>query len=76
VESPDYKAALESSGMPDKTQGFVYVNVRGGMGHAERLANVPLPGQVKRNLSPLRSVLEYAATPPSEVQVTFFLRIK
>lgn len=76
VESPDYKAALESAGMPGKTQGFVYVNVRGGMGYAERLANVPLPGRVKRNLSPLRSVVEYAATRPSEVQVTFFLRIK
>jgi hypothetical protein len=76
VDSPDYKATLESAGMPDRTQGFLYVNVRGGMGYAERLANMPLPGQIKRNLGPLRSVVEYAATRPSEVQVTFFMRIK
>jgi hypothetical protein len=76
AQSTDYRDTLDASGMPDRTQGFVYVDVKGGMRYAQRLAQVPLPGQVKRNLSPLRSVVEYAATRPSEVQVTFFLRIK
>jgi hypothetical protein len=62
--------------VPAKTQGFVYVNISGGMGYAQRLARLPIPGEVKRNLRPLRSAVEYAATRPSEIQVTFFLRIK
>jgi hypothetical protein len=62
--------------MPAKTEGFFYVNVRGGISYGERLANTPLPEQIKRNLGPLRSAVEYVATRPSEVQITFFLRIK
>jgi hypothetical protein len=75
-QSGEYKGALESAGVPLKTQGFVYVNISGGMGYAQRLARLPIPGEVKRNLRPLRSAVEYAATRPSEIQVTFFLRIK
>jgi hypothetical protein len=76
AQSEEYKGALRESGMPAKPQGFVYVNVRGGIDYATRLSHTPLPGEVKRNLSPLRSAVEYAATRPSEIQVTFFLRIK
>jgi len=76
TQSADYNGAKRASGMPDKTQGFVYVNISGGMSYAQRLMDTPLPGQVRRNLRPLRSAVEYAATRPSELQVTFFLRIK
>jgi hypothetical protein len=76
AQSKEYKNALDFSGMPSKTQGFFYVNVRGGITYAQRLANTPIPGEIKRNLRPLRSAVEYAATRPSEIQVTFFLRIK
>jgi hypothetical protein len=62
--------------MPGETQGFLYVNVRGGVKYAERLAGSPIPDEIKRNLRPLRSVVEYAYTQPSEVQVTLFLRIR
>ena len=74
-ESSEYNDTLDSAGMPDKTQGFLYVNVKGGLRYAQRLAQVPLPGEVKRNLRPLRSAVEYGATRPSELQITFFLRI-
>jgi hypothetical protein len=76
TQSSEYNGALDDSGMPDKTQGFLYVNVRGGIAYAQKAANLPVPGSVKRNLRPLRSAVEYAATQPSEIQVTFFLRIK
>jgi hypothetical protein len=76
AESDEYKEALDSAGMPAKTQGFVYVDVRGGVRYAERLAEAPIPSEIRRNLGPLRSAVEYALTRPSEVQVTFFLRIK
>jgi hypothetical protein len=76
AQSDEYEGAVDASEMPGKTQGFFYVNVRGGVKYAERLAGSPLPGEIKRNLRPLRSVVEYASTRPSEVQLTFFLRIK
>jgi len=59
----------------DQVQGFLYVNVRGGLGLARRLAGARIPGSVERNLGPLKSALMYAATRPSEVQLTFFVRI-
>jgi hypothetical protein len=76
ADSDDFQQALDSAGMPAKTQGFVYVNVKGGIDYAQRLSNTNIPSGIKRNLRPLRSVVEYAATQPSEIQVTFFLRIK
>jgi hypothetical protein len=76
ASSDEYKGALRESGMPAKPQGFLFVNVRGGIDYATRLSNTHLPGEVTRNLRPLRSAVEYAATRPSEIQVTFFLRIK
>ena len=76
ADSKDFQQAVDSAGMPAKTQGFVYVNVKGGLDYAQRLANTGIPEGIKKNLRPLRSAVEYAATQPSELQVTFFLRIK
>jgi Protein of unknown function (DUF3352) len=76
ADSKEYKAAVDSAGMPAKTQGFLYVNVKGGIDYAQRLSNTNIPSEIKRNLRPLRSMVEYAAAQPSELQVTFFLRIK
>jgi hypothetical protein len=76
AQTDEYREALDSAGMPAKTQGFFYVDVRGGVSYAERLAEAPIPSEIRRNLRPLRSAVEYALTRPSEVQVTFFLRIK
>jgi hypothetical protein len=73
--SEPYSDAVRASGMPDKVQSFLYVNVRGGLGLVQRLANSPIPASVAQNLGPLKSAVEYAATRPSEVQVTFFVRI-
>jgi hypothetical protein len=76
AQSDDYKGALAESGMPAKTQGFLYVNVTGGISYAQKLGGVPIPDAVMRNVKPLRSAVTYAATRPSELQITFFLRIK
>jgi len=74
--SEAYKEALREAGMRAKTQGFFWVDIRGGVELAERLAGVPISKDITRNLKPLRSAVEYAYSRPSEVQVTFFLRIK
>ena len=73
--SSDFEQTAHASGLPSKTQGYLYVNVRGGVELAQKLSQTQIPDEVKRNLSPLRSVLEYTATRPSELQVTFFVRI-
>jgi hypothetical protein len=74
--SDAYKSAVDASGLPASTQGFVYVDISGGVGLVQKLANAPIPGVVARNLKPLQSAVEYALTRPSEVHVTFFLQIK
>jgi hypothetical protein len=70
-----FKDAVDASGAPDNVQSFFFVDVRGGLGLAEQLAGAPIPDAVARNLKPLKSVVQYAASRPSEVQLTFFLRI-
>jgi Protein of unknown function (DUF3352) len=71
----DYAADLREAGLEQKTQGFFWVDIRGGVKLAERLAGAPLPAEIGRNLKPLRSAVQYAASRPSEIQLTFFLRI-
>jgi hypothetical protein len=75
-QSDEYKGALDSAGVPAKTQGFFYINLKGGIDYAQRLSNTGIPGDVGRNLRPLRSAVEYALTRPSEIQLTLFIRIK
>jgi hypothetical protein len=44
--------------------------------YIEKLAHQHIPAEIARNLKPLRSAVEYAASHTHEVQVSFFLRIK
>jgi hypothetical protein len=74
-ENETFKDAIDKSGLPDKTHGFLYVNVRGGLALATRLSGSPIPANVLGDLKPLRSAVEYALTRPSEVQITFFVRV-
>jgi hypothetical protein len=67
--------AIDTSGLPHEVQSFFYVDIRGGLGLAEQLAGAPIPKAIKKNLRPLRSAVEYAASRPSEIQLTFFIRI-
>jgi Protein of unknown function (DUF3352) len=74
--SATYKDALQTSGMPSKTHGFLYVDVRAGTGLVEKLSGQKLPAEVSRNLKPLRSAVEYAVSRQHQLSVRFFLRIK
>jgi hypothetical protein len=75
AEASSYREAVDAADKPSNVAGFFYVDIRGGMDLAERLSGAPIPDSVKRNVKPLRSAVEYAVSRPSEVQVTFFLRI-
>jgi Protein of unknown function (DUF3352) len=74
-EDSSLRDAIDASDVPDKVQSFFYVNVRGGLDLVEQLSGAPIPDSVKKNVKPLRSAVEYAASRPSEVQLTFFVRI-
>lgn len=70
-----FKDAVDASGLPDNVQSFLYLDIRGGLDLVEKLAGAPVPASVAENVKPLRSAVEYAASRPSEVQVTLFVRI-
>jgi hypothetical protein len=75
-ESEDFKNAKVAAGAPDKTWGLLYVNISSSVPYVEKLAGSRIPAEIARNLKPLRSAVEYAASHTHELQVTFFLRIK
>jgi hypothetical protein len=75
-ESAEFQSTKNAAGLPDKTWSTLYVNVHASLPYGERLAHQHIPAEVARNLKPLRSALEYAASHTHEIQVTFFLRIK
>ena len=74
--SAPFHDAVDASGLPKNVSSFFYVDVRGGLGLVQKLSGAPIPAAVKRNLGPLRSAVEYAASRPSEVPLTFFVRMR
>jgi hypothetical protein len=75
-DSDEFKQAKEASGMPDNTSSTLFVNVHASVPYVEKLAGQHIPAEIARNIKPLRSAVEYAASHTHELQVTFFLRIK
>ena len=76
TDSSEFQQAKDASGMPDKTWSALYVNIHASVPYAEKLAQQHIPAEIARNIAPLRSAVEYAASHTHELQVTFFLRIK
>ncbi len=75
-DSENFKAAKDASGLPDKTYGFLYVDISSSIPYGEKLAQQRVPAEIARNLKPLRSAVEYAASRTHELQVSFFLLLK
>jgi hypothetical protein len=76
AQNANYRDALESAGVPAKTPGYLYVNIHSTIPLVERLSHARIPGEIRRNLTPLRSALEYEVARSHEVEVSFFLRIR
>jgi Protein of unknown function (DUF3352) len=74
--SDEFQSAKDASGLPDKTWSTLYVNIHASVPYGERLAQQHIPAEIARNIKPLRSAVEYAASHTHEIQITFFLRIK
>ena len=75
-DSDEFKQAKAASGLPDKNWGVLYVDIKTSIPYGEKLARQHIPAEVARNLKPLRSAVEYAASHTHEFQLSFFLRIK
>jgi hypothetical protein len=75
-DSSEFQGAKNASGMPARTSSALYVNIHASVPYAEKLAQSHIPAEIARNIKPLRSVVEYAASHTHELQITFFLRIK
>jgi hypothetical protein len=75
-DNPEFNQARDASGMPDKTWSTLYVNIHSTVPYVEQLAHAHLPAEIARNVKPLRSAVEYAASHTHELQISFFLRIK
>lgn len=74
-----FKEAVSASGLPDATNGFLYVNVKDTVPLVTSLAQLggaSLPAQVMDNLRPLRSVVAWAAGGSNETTATMFVAIK
>ena len=76
TESQEYRAAAQSSGLPEKPQVVLYVDIHSTIPLVERLGKSRIPVEVARNLKPLRSAVEYAVSRSHELQISFFLRVK
>ena len=74
-DSAEFQQAKNASGTPDRTWSTLYVNIHAGVPYVEKLAQQHIPAEIARNIKPLRSAVEYAASHTHEIQVTFFLRI-
>jgi hypothetical protein len=75
-DSGSYQDTADASGLPDKTQGFLYVNIHSSIPLVEKLAHQRVPNEIRRNLKPLDSAVEYAVTRKHEFQISFFLLVK
>ena len=75
-DSGAYKEAASSSGLPARPKIVLYIDIHSTVPAVERLANTPIPDEVKRNLAPLRSAVEYAVSRSHELEISFFIGIR
>jgi hypothetical protein len=71
-----YKNTADASELPAKTQGFLYVDIHSSIPLVEKLAHQRVPDEIRRNLKPLNSAIEYGVSRSHELQVSFFLLLK
>ena len=75
-----FRNARQASGAPDKTTGFIYVNLRAGLPYLFDFAQSSQPGSitpdVRANTKPLDSVFFYGKQDGDRVSVSGFLTIK
>jgi hypothetical protein len=79
ADDPTFTEARDAAGMPDRTSGFLYVNLKDSVPLIEGLAQLggtQVPGDVDSNLRHLRTFLAFASAKTGEDRFTAFLGIK
>jgi|SRR5215211_617709 len=74
-----YENAVSSAGMPDDTDGFLYMNMKTGLEWAfsySESQGTPVPQVYKDNTAPLRGLLTYSAKDGDTFRFTGFLGIE
>jgi hypothetical protein len=72
-----FKEAKDGAGMPDATQGFLFVNLKDAVPAVQgfaQLANQTVPESVMANLRPLRSLLVYGGRDGDLQNLVVFLK--
>lgn len=79
ADDATFKEAKDASGMPDATNGFLYVSLKDAVPLVESLAQLSgtqLSPKVTDNLKPLRTLDAWAATSGNDSSFTLFVEIK
>jgi hypothetical protein len=79
ADDPVFAAARDAAGMPDKTTGFAYANLRDGLPFAFRLAEAggsTIPPEARTNTRLLRTALVYTYEDGDFLRVSGFATIK
>lgn len=78
-DDASFQEAREAAGMPDETDGFLYVNLQQVVPLVEGLFGLSGEGldpEISRNLRPLASLLAFGSTDGDEASFSFFLEIR
>lgn len=79
ASDPVYKAAVEGSGLPDETSGFLYANLQSGLEYgfdfAEQQQGKTIRPELRANTEPLRGLLLYTSKHGGTFKFTGFLGI-
>jgi hypothetical protein len=79
ANDPTFKEAKEAAGLPDQTNGFLYVNLKDAIplvtGFAQ-LSGARLDPELRANLRPLRAVVAWEAADGGNGNATLFLEVK
>lgn len=74
-ESADFEAAADAAGLPDRTAGFLYVNVGDAL-PLVGLAAPDLPRELLENLRPIRSLVAWSEPDGDRSRFTIFVEIE
>jgi hypothetical protein len=78
-DDASFQEAREAAGMPDETDGFLYVNLQQVVPLVESLFGLSGEGldpEISRNLRPLASLLAFGSSEGDEASFSFFLEIR
>jgi Protein of unknown function (DUF3352) len=75
ADDRDFRDALERAGVPEETNGFVYVNLHDAIPYVLGLAGEAVPATVRANLEPLDQLVLYGSKDGRTLKFAGFLGV-